>query len=174
MASMRNGSGDSYNIVFRPAGWVVRGFDHESELSPWARDDGSVAPGVLDGFPDALRSAIDEPAFRTEGGPVTDLTFCAWRLAGDEAWSAGPVDDVGGSAEWLFDVILDGTPLGYQRFASEYYERDVPEAAVAAFYALQPADGTLVTSLDVEADVPTALAELHDMGYPVQGLEQTS
>jgi hypothetical protein len=173
MASMRNGSGDSYNIVFGPAGWVVRGFDHESDLSPWGRPDGSVAPGILDEFPAALRSAIDEPAFRTEGGPVTDLTFCAWRLPGDEAWSAGPVDDVGGSAEWLLDVVLDGAPEGYQRFAAEYYEVDVPADVVAAFYALRPADGALVTSLGVEVDVTTVLTELREMSYPVQGMELT-
>ncbi|MFE4802065.1 hypothetical protein ACFRFL_45945 [Streptomyces sp. NPDC056708] len=30
MASMRNGSGDEYSIVFSAAGAYVRGFDHET------------------------------------------------------------------------------------------------------------------------------------------------
>ena len=55
MASMRNGSGDVYFVVFSAEGTVARGFDHDSELSPWARDDGKVAPGILGSLP---RSAV--------------------------------------------------------------------------------------------------------------------
>src|SRR5215216_4423547 len=48
MASMRNGSGDEYSIVFSPAGAYVRGFDHESSMSPYAHEDHELWPGVLD------------------------------------------------------------------------------------------------------------------------------
>lgn len=34
LASMRNGSGDEYSIVFSEAGAYVRGFAHESVMSP--------------------------------------------------------------------------------------------------------------------------------------------
>jgi hypothetical protein len=34
LASMRNGSGDEYAIVFSADGAYVRGFDHESLMSP--------------------------------------------------------------------------------------------------------------------------------------------
>nr|WP_327070852.1 MULTISPECIES: hypothetical protein [unclassified Kitasatospora] len=40
LASMRNGSGDEYSIVFAPAGVYIRGFDHESPMSPYAADGG--------------------------------------------------------------------------------------------------------------------------------------
>jgi hypothetical protein len=33
MASMDNGSGDAWSIVFSPAGAFVRGFDHESSMT---------------------------------------------------------------------------------------------------------------------------------------------
>ena len=45
LASMRNGCGDEYQIVFSEPGTAVRCFWHESPLSPWIRDDGSLAPG---------------------------------------------------------------------------------------------------------------------------------
>lgn len=167
MASMRNGSGDSYAILFGPAGTVVRGFDHESNLSPWGRPDGALAPGLLDGFPDLLRPAIDDPAFRTEGGPPVEITFCAWRLDQADAWSAGPVEDVDGSAEWLLDVVLDSTPAGYVRFAAEYYEKAVDLGAVTAFYDLHPADEGLLRALAPAADVDAVLRDLQEMGYPI-------
>jgi hypothetical protein len=46
MASMRNGSGGQYFIVFDPVGTVVRAFDHESALSPWNQPDNMLAPAT--------------------------------------------------------------------------------------------------------------------------------
>ncbi|WP_433362529.1 hypothetical protein [Streptosporangium sp. CA-115845] len=49
MASMRNGSGDEYSIVFSAAGAYIRGFDHEAVMSPYGND--GPWPGVLDSVP---------------------------------------------------------------------------------------------------------------------------
>jgi hypothetical protein len=163
MASMRDGFGNVYQIVFGPDGTVVRGFDHESELSPYRGR--SLAPGLLDGFPDVLRPVVDEPAFNGSE-EFADLTFCAWRLDGDVAWSAGPVEDLGGSAERLFDVVLDATPDGYRRFAADYYEEELSLDVLRPFYELRPADALLVLALSGEADVAATLAELRETGYP--------
>src|SRR4051794_18596140 len=35
LAAMSNGSGDEYSITFTGSGTYIRGFDHESELSPF-------------------------------------------------------------------------------------------------------------------------------------------
>jgi hypothetical protein len=35
MASMRNGQGDAWFCVFGSAGVFLKGFDHESKMSPW-------------------------------------------------------------------------------------------------------------------------------------------
>jgi hypothetical protein len=53
LASMNNGSGDEYSIVFTPAGVFIRGFDHESPMSP-AVNDGELWPGLLDRLPDVF------------------------------------------------------------------------------------------------------------------------
>jgi hypothetical protein len=39
MASRSNGSGDELYILFNPFGAILKGFDHESFMSPWARKD---------------------------------------------------------------------------------------------------------------------------------------
>ncbi len=146
LARMRSGSGDSYAVIFGAAGTLVRAFDHESPISPW-RPGGRLAEGILEGLPQALRPAIDDPAFRTEGARVTDLTFCAWRETNDAAWSAGPVADTGG-AEWLLEVVLDGTPAAYSSHAEWYFSEEVDPTVVAAFYRHEPASPDLVLALN--------------------------
>jgi hypothetical protein len=49
MGSMRNGQGDEWFCVFSPVGAFLKGFDHESEMSPWNQEPKRVWPGVLDG-----------------------------------------------------------------------------------------------------------------------------
>src|SRR5919109_1060982 len=62
LASMRNGSGDDYAIVFSEAGAWTRVFDHESPMSPWALDPRQVWPGVVDEVPAVFRAYLEEPA----------------------------------------------------------------------------------------------------------------
>ena len=181
-ASMRNGAGDSYHIVFSDAGVVIRGFAHESDLSPWARDGGDVAPGVLDDFPPPLRYVIDEPAFnasdedpdaaleelgRGEGwtDPPIELTCCFWCVAPDDVWCAGPVTDDGGAAE-LLAVVLHGGPDGYRDFARDYYEVELG-AEVDAVYRHEPMTAAMIEAINPAADASDVLTELAEIGYPV-------
>jgi hypothetical protein len=78
VASMRNGSGDEYSIVFSPAGAYVRGFAHESVMSPYANEDHEPWPGVLDSVPEVFRAGVRKPAFCDEDG-VPAVTVCLWR-----------------------------------------------------------------------------------------------
>ncbi len=166
LASMDDGSGDTYQIVFGPDGTVVRAFDHESALSPWVTDGGALAPGLLDGFPAALRPVIDEPAFTTEGGPDVELTFCAWRGTGDDRWRVGSLDDDGG-AEVLLAVPLDGTAAGYLEYAVAYFEEELDPEVVEAFVALRPVDLETIRVLNPDAD-DEVLGELSAMGFPIR------
>jgi hypothetical protein len=90
MASMRNGSGDEYSIVFSTAGVYVRGFDHESPMSPYG-NDGEPWPGVIDEVPDLFKPFVEEPAFTDEDG-VPVVTACLWRGATDDRWHHGTID----------------------------------------------------------------------------------
>lgn len=166
MASMRDGSGDSYDIIFGSFGTVVRAFDHEHELSPWGRPGGCIEPSILQGFPAPLQPFIDNPAFRTEGGPDTDLTFCTWWPSEGSEWTTGPVGSDGG-ASWMLEVALDGTPVGYCSFAADYFEVVLSPAAVAPFYALRPATAEMITEIDPQAGILSIVADLTEMGYPV-------
>jgi hypothetical protein len=166
LATMDNGSGDQYQIVFEDGATVVRVFDHESELSPWMNPNGELADGLLDGLPDSLRPAIEEPSFRVVDSPPIELTFCAWWTTGTSTWGAGTNASDGGASE-LMEVVLDATPVGYVRCTGDYLERKIASDEVAAFYELRPATAFSLRALNPSVDVKSALTELGEMGYPI-------
>lgn len=141
MASMRNGAGDEYSIVFTADGVWACGFDHESQLSPYRSDPPTRWPGLLDGLPDVFRAQAEEPAFCDPLGPLR-ATVSFWRERQASGWECGsplpsPRKDDDGGAGWLFDVLLEGAE-GYRAFAQDNYDVEADAEAVRHFYALQP------------------------------------
>lgn len=132
MASMRNGSGDSWHCLFSSTGVFLKGFDHESEMSPWSREDKSVWPGVLDNVPAVFGPCATEPALS-----MGDTTYCIWRENSESQWRIGNIsfpdgDDPDGSG-WMLS-ILDGNPLTYKEWAEQYYERTLSADAIRRIY----------------------------------------
>jgi hypothetical protein len=167
MASMRDGSGDEWFCLFSPVGAALKGFDHESEMSPWARDDHALWKGVLDQVPHTFKKFLNEPAFS-----MTDATFCIWRANHDVAWQVGTIefpgnmeDDPDGSQGLLF--ILDGNPETYQEWAEEYYERSVSLSAVRRIYTHESLTAQLVKELNPESELEEVLKDAAQIGYPI-------
>ncbi|MEU7838263.1 hypothetical protein [Nonomuraea sp. NPDC049129] len=169
MASMRNGSGDEYSIVFSAAGAYIRGFAHESAMSPYGND--GPWPGVLDYVPEALRPCAEEPAFCDEDGmPV--VTACLWREVGDGHWRVGEIDYPDGvsdpdGAAGLFARLVDPSPEAFRRFAEDYYEVPVDLDAVRHVYALRPLTRGVVTALNADLAVKDLADDLAAARYPV-------
>jgi hypothetical protein len=168
IASMRNGSGDEYDIVFSAGGAYIRGFDHEAVMSPYGND--GPWPGILDSVPDIFRRWVEEPAFCDEDGmPV--VTVCLWREADDEGWRVGEIDypdgerDPDGSAH-LFKLLTDPSPEAFQRFAEDYYEVSVDLNAVRHVYALRPLTQAVVTVLNADLTLEDLAEDLATARYP--------
>lgn len=141
MASMRNGSGDEWFMVFQPAGVFVKAFWHE-----YPHED--VASIYAD-LPAELRPHLKEPAFS-----MNEVTFGGWH---DGAWT------LHGNATPMADdlAILSGAPEMYRAYATDYFETDVPLDAIAHVLAGAPLDATVVrriTSLRTLADLADDLA----------------
>lgn len=131
MASMRYGSGGEYFILFDAAGVAIKGFDHESSMSPYANSEQKVWSGVSDNVPEDFASFLKEPALSMQ-----NTTFCIWRKHTDSAWNVGDItypdgDETADGSEWLLE-ILDNKPETYQLFANDYYEEEVPLSAVGS------------------------------------------
>jgi hypothetical protein len=167
MGSMRNGQGDQYFALFNSAGGWLKGFDHESPMSPFRKRPPELPEGVFDGVPEEFRPCLTEPAFVRD-----ETTFCIWRRYADRAWQRGPVKfpshekDPDGSARLL--RYLDGRPQTYVEWATEYYERDVPLAAVQAIYAHQSLDQPLITSLNSDMSLANLKKDSKEVGYPAK------
>jgi hypothetical protein len=169
MASMRNGSGDEYSIVFGPAGVFIRGFDHESPMSPYALDPPRPWPGVVDEVPDVFAHCVNEPAFSLDG--VLGASVCVWRQSSDSRWQSGTISFPEGSSDpdgsgWLFELLVDDSPTAYRRFAEEYYEVSVNQEAVRHCYSLRPLTDELVRSLNPELSFGDLSEDAAEIGYP--------
>jgi hypothetical protein len=167
MGSMRNGSGDDFFAVFAPAGCILRGFDHESAMTPWRETPPRIWPGVLDDVPPQFESSLKEPAFHME-----DTTFCIWCLAGDLAWSHGSIEfpadqgDPDGS-QWMLSG-LDGNPQTYQSFAKEYFELDVELGAISRVFAHEPFSPDLLRAFPSSRSFQDVITDAEEMGYPIK------
>ncbi|MFC8842441.1 hypothetical protein [Streptomyces sp. E2N171] len=169
MASMRSGSGDEYSIVFSAAGAYVRGFDHESLMSPYAED--GPWPGVLDEVPEVFRPYVEEPAFCDEDGmPV--VTACMWRETVDDRWKAGTIDFPDGTTEdadgagHLFRLLVDRSPEAFQRWAEDYTEVPVALAAVRHIFSSRPLTEEVVRALNSDIVLADLSEDVAEIGYP--------
>ncbi|MFF1421237.1 hypothetical protein [Streptomyces sp. NPDC058280] len=153
-ALMENGSGDDFSVVFTPAGVLIRGFDHESEMSPYGTDDEQAWPGVIDQVPAALGPLLDEPAFCDDGINAPRVTACLWRETGDTTWRTGSAiafppgsEDPDGSG-FLFRLLADRSPEAVQAHFEDYYERPIPLAAVRHVLAGHPLTPAVTAALN--------------------------
>ena len=187
MASMRNGNGDEYSIVFSAAGAWARGFAHESPITPY-RSSGPLAlwPGLVDTVPAVFDSAVHEPAFCEADGTLL-ATVCFWRQVTDTEWhcgdvvlpsiqppvlasgrasgpASGPTDPDG--ADELFEVLADGRPEAYQEFAQDYYEQDIDFTAVQHAYAMRPLTQEIVDLLNPDLTLADLEPDRKQIGYP--------
>jgi hypothetical protein len=164
MASMRNGQGDDYFILFEERGTALKGFAHEAPMAGPSPGGRHPWPGVLDRVPEDFQRFLDEPAF-----DLAYTTFCVWRRRRDHTWKVGPIDfppgdDPDGSAGLL--SILDGDPRSYQRWARHYYERKVPLRGVRAVYGHAPLTEALVRGLNPDRSPADLAEDVAEIGYP--------
>ncbi|MBX3450825.1 MAG: hypothetical protein KF777_14760, partial [Planctomycetaceae bacterium] len=143
----------------------VKGFAHESPMSPCRENPPCPWPGILGTVPAEFEACLREPAFS-----VGDVTFCIWRLCGDRGWQCGPVDyppdqsDPDGSEDLLSP--LDGQPETYQAWAENYYEREVSLETVQHIYGHRPLTAPVVSGLNPDVDLEGLESEIREIGYP--------
>lgn len=160
MASMRNGSGDEWFLLFCPSGAILKGFNHESPMA----EPGKTWESVLSDVPAVLGPCLNQPAFALE-----DTSFCIWRTPGDDQWRKGNISypsgaDPDGSADLL--SILDSNPTTYQQWAEEYYEVEVSLMAVEHIYRHDPLTAEIVAHLNADLTIDDLTDDISVIGYP--------
>jgi hypothetical protein len=164
MAKMDNGGGDNYFILFNSAGAIIKGFDHESQMSPYGNDEGEIWSGVLDEVPLEFKPFLEEPAFSIE-----DTTFCIWRRYIDSGWQVGNItypksdDNLDGSS-WMLS-ILDGNPLTYEDWIVDNYEQTINIDAVKNIYKHYPLTTEIIKMLNIGLSIDELAEEIKEIGY---------
>ncbi len=160
LASMRNGEGDDWLVLWNPHGAIIKGFAHSVPMAL-----GCPRPGVLDGVPEEFQDFLNDPAFSRQ-----QTTFCLWRRAGDERWHSGEIDypssaDPDGASTLL--RFFDGAPDTYRRWGEEYFGSRLDERAIEHIYRQDPLSRFVVRALNPDATYDELRSELEEIGYPV-------
>lgn len=164
MASMRNGSGDDWFMVFHNSGWVaLKGLDHESPA--WGEGREPLAKALQAVFPAELSSFVEEPAFAMDYA-----SFAGYRLSPGTPWiRANDLTPFAllESGERCLVALLSGSAADYVEHAQEYFECEIDAAIVSRIFALEPISEEMVEALNPEVKLPEIAEELfEEIGYP--------
>ncbi len=164
MASMRDGSGDDYFVLFNSNGAIIKGFAHESSMSPNFNEPVEIWKGILDNVPSEFKNFLSEPAFSLE-----NTTFCVWRKFSDAFWQIGEINfpeekDPDGMNELL--AILDRNPSTYKNWAEYYFGREFSLVAIENIYQQKPLSNELLKQLNKDISLEDLQEDIEEIGYP--------
>jgi hypothetical protein len=165
MGSMRNGQGDHYFAFFNTSGCWIKGFCHESPRASLANGPTTAIPTALVGVPSVFSKCLSEPAFVLE-----EVTFCIWRTYSDILWHHSPTlpDDIQSDGSESLLSCLDGRPETYQKWAEEYFERELSIDAVRSVFAHCALNQKLVAALNDERRIADLKMDMDEIGYPIE------
>lgn len=166
LATMRDGSGNEYFTYFNESGVIIKGFDHESEMTPFANDEMKVWAGVLDEVSKEFEAYLHDESFESEY-----TTFCLWQLDSEGVWKTGKIqypedDETADGSDWLL-FLLDGKPETYCDWAKDYYEEDIDFDTVKKIYSHEPLTEEMVRTLNHERIFAELKEDIKEINYPV-------
>jgi hypothetical protein len=164
MASMRDGCGDEWWLVFSDKGWAaLKGLAHEA---PAAAEGGEALSRALQAAcPESIRQFAEEPAFRWD-----DTGFCHFRVSEQDEWKRAndltPFAHLETGEEELLKH-LSGTAEDYAKNAAGYFERELPLEIVQHVFDHKPITPEVVARLNPDLELSEIEEELHvEIGYP--------
>ena len=156
MASMRDGCGDDWFLLFDSVGAALKGFAHE------LASDRSFGASIRAQVPQEFSAFLDEPAFS-----MYDATFCFWRRADDSIWTKvqGALGEDG--SDELLSLLIAG-PSGYATWAEGYFEVPVHHQAASALFDHVPLTDEMILTLNPDAKLDSTYREAVVIGYPIR------
>ncbi len=161
-----NGCGDELYLHFTRRGCFIKGFAHESEMTPYKKPDHSLWPGILDGVPTEFASSLEEPAFDLQA-----TTFAIWRRSSDSTWSTGLVDFPpgeykDGSADLLLPITFNHND--FTEWLAENYETEVDHHVVKSVFRGQPLSDQQMSALNSSCPIHAIRSAVLATGYSVE------
>lgn len=166
MGAFKNGSGDELLAHFTARGCFIKGFAHESVISPYRMKPPSHWPGLLASVPAAFASSLAEPAF-----DVPATTFVVWRLAADPAWHTGEIEfpshDYGdGSQDLLPRATMAASE--FAEWLAENYEMAIDGDIVDHVFENRPLTDAQLRALNASAPISALRHAVGETGYSLR------
>jgi len=150
MASMRNGSGDEYFIVFYRFGTIGKVFIKNMESTEENKKE------LFKKIPKQFLGFITEEAFSMD-----NISFSFWS-ENKKIWSSLPIKN---NLPYL--NFLTGDPQIYKDWADEYYEQDIEISEIKKILNFHPITNEIIQKLNPELTLNNLLDDIKEIGYPV-------
>lgn len=165
VGAVKNGSGDELFVHFKNAGCFIKGFGHESAMTPHRTSPPALWPKLLDNVPIDFESSLNEPAF-----DMPNTTFVVWRLADDAQWKTGDIDypegqDPDGSTDLLSRLLLGVDE--FIEWLADNYDVEVDAEIVAHVFGHKPLSVAQLQQLNEDAPVHSLRSAVEQMAYPL-------
>lgn len=165
LASIRNGSGDHIFFIFNDFGCLIKGFNHESLMSPFQSETISIYPGIVDKIPPDFMKYLQDVSLIPE-----EISFCIWKKYSDMSWQVGEIifpdtNDPDGSEQLLSLVFTN--PTQYQKWAEEYYETNIEIELITHIFLNEPLTEDIVFAINPQASIEMVNNDLQEIGYGV-------
>lgn len=155
--------GDHYHVLISPAGSVVKGFGHETEMSPYNFSDEDM-PALIQthdfykGMPQVLYQLLEDDALEKDL-----VTFCVWQKSEEKHWSYAPIDIPSNWADGTKDFLTYVfPPEEYLQWFEEYYEKPLDKKVFHKIY----------TGEEITADIIEKIPTEHNKQALLKGLEE--
>jgi len=155
-----NRNGDTLEILLSGKRGLIKGFYHESELSPFRREPEEVWPGIYTGFPKGHAALLGHDSMEK-----LEVTFCLWCTSSDSKWTRGPANvprNADDGSEYLLSEI-PSTPEEYCVKQGEWLGRAINQEAVADIYAGKPVTKEIIRALYPRRNLRAVLRELSEL-----------
>jgi hypothetical protein len=154
MASMRNGSGDEYFILFMASGFALK-------------VGNSVQPPCSLCFSGEF--CCEMVTTETQRAPRQHREIIRPGTFEAKPWQVGiinyPDEDDPDGSEYMLS-ILDGRPSTYKEFAESYYEKPLDLGAIELIYRHEPLTNEIVARLNAEISLEALIADVEQISYP--------
>ncbi|MBY6915768.1 MULTISPECIES: hypothetical protein [Clostridium] len=164
VAKVDNGAGDHLYCIFSADGVIIKGFDHESDLSPYANEENNIAKGIYDQVPNKLLNLLDDDTMEKD-----DVTFCIWQNSDETEWKQGNIilpkncnKNEDGGKSFLLDYIFENEENWFE-WATSYYGIDKNTFSyVESIYKGEPITEKIVQGINSERDYNEVKQEISE------------
>lgn len=151
-----NGSGDEVSIYIKDDKAFIKGFDHESDLSPYQFDDSShILEKIYLNSPKEFKNLLDDEN-------IYNTTFAMWNLSTGDEWNFNKLsNEDDGGREFLLGYIFDSAEH-YLEWAKDYHDVSFDLKIINDIYNETDITKEMLKNLNITRDENEILKELEE------------